>query len=168
MIAYSIMIVSLLLDGLLTNYLPYLENSLSLFTPLLTIVSIFLIYPLYYKKEKQYYITIFILGIIYDLSYTNLLFLNAVLFTILGLVVKFIHKNYEISFFKLIVYIVLIVISYEVLTGTLLFIFQVVPITLSKVLYKITHSLILNIIYAEVLLFILKLIPKKYKKIRIN
>ena len=31
-----ILIISLLLDGILSNYLPYLVNDLSLFTPLLT------------------------------------------------------------------------------------------------------------------------------------
>ena len=145
MIAYFIMIISLLLDGVLTNYLPFMENNLSLYTPLLTIVSIFIIYPLYYKREKEYFITIFILGIIYDLLYTNLLFLNATLFVILGLITKFLYKNYEVSYFKLIIYISILIIIYEGLTGILLFIFHVVPITINKVWYKITHSLIINI-----------------------
>lgn len=168
MIAYFIMIISILLDGVLTNYLPFMENDLSLFTPLLTIVSIFIIYPLYYKREKEYFITIFILGIIYDLLYTNLLFLNATLFVILGLITKFLYKNYEVSYLKLIIYISILIIIYEGLTGTLLFIFHVVPITIIKVWYKITHSLIINIVYAEFVYFILNKVPKKYKKIRIN
>ena len=76
--------ISLLLDGILTNYLPFLPNDLSLFTPLLTITSLVLIYPFFRKQEKNYYITLFIIGIIYDLFYTNLLFFHAVIFLILG------------------------------------------------------------------------------------
>ena len=53
---YIISIVSLLLDGLVTEFIPYMKNDLSLFTPLLTIVSVFLIYPFFRKKEKEYYI----------------------------------------------------------------------------------------------------------------
>ena len=47
-------------------------------------------------------------------------------------------------------------------------IFKLVPITLNKVVYKITHSLLLNIIYGELIYLILKIIPKKYKKLKIN
>ena len=81
-----IVIISLFLDGILSNYLPYLVNNLSLFTPLFTLVSIFIIYPFFKKKEKKYLISVFIIGIIYDLFYTNLLFFNAVLFFIIGLI----------------------------------------------------------------------------------
>ena len=37
-----------------------------------------------------------------------------------------------------------------------------------RLLYKISHSIIFNIIYGEILYFIIKLLPKKYKKIMIN
>ena len=74
MIPITVIIVSLLLDGILTNYLPFLVNDLSYLTPLLTVVSIFIIYPLNRKKELKFFILIFIVGIIYDLLYTNLLF----------------------------------------------------------------------------------------------
>ena len=168
MIAYIIIIISFILDGLLTNYLPFMINDLSIFTPLLTIVSIFLVFPLFYKKEKQFFITISLLGILYDLFYTNLLFFNSVLFIVIAYLTKYIYKNYEITFLKLIIYITIIIATYECLTGFILFIFQVVPITVNRVWYKIIHSLLLNIIYGEFLLGIMNIIPKKFKKIRIN
>lgn len=166
MISLIIMIISLILDGILSNFLPY--NDLSLFTPLLTIVSIFLIYPFYKKKETNYFITIAILGIIYDLFYTNLLFFNAALFLIIGYITKIIYKNLEISVIKLIIYLITIITIYELATAAIIFIFNLVPITMTKVIYKITHSLLLNIIYGEVVYIILKIIPKKYKKMNIN
>ena len=146
MIALLIMIISLILDGLLSNYLPYLVNDLSIYTPLFTLISIFIIYPLYRKKEKLYFIHIFSLGILYDLLYTNLLFFNGVLFIIIGLVIKYIVKNYELGFIKIILYMIIIITLYD----------------------KISHSLILNILYGEIMFLILKIIPKKYKEISIN
>ena len=65
MVPIIISIISILLDGLLTNYLPYEVGNLSLFTPLLTFVSIFIIYPFYRKNEYNYILHLFILGIIY-------------------------------------------------------------------------------------------------------
>lgn len=167
-ISTIILLISIALDGILSNFLPYLVNDLSLFTPMLTVIAIFMIYPFFRKKEKNYFITIFIVGMIYDLLYTNLVFFNGVLFLIIGFISLEIYKNFEISYLKLIIYLILIISAYEILTGIILLVFNMVPVTLYKVLYKITHSLILNIIYGELIYLIINLIPKKYRKISIN
>ena len=88
-----ILIISLLLDGIINNNIPYIN--LSLFTPLLTLISIIVIYPLYKKEDNKYLITIFITGIIYDLLYTNLLFYNGVLCVLLGLLNIYINKKIQ-------------------------------------------------------------------------
>lgn len=160
--------ISLLLDGILTNYLPFLPNDLSLFTPLLTITSLVLIYPFFRKQEKNYYITLFIIGIIYDLFYTNLLFFHAVIFLILGVIIKWIYKNYEITPIRIIIYISIIIICYEFLEGFILYIFQIVPVSIEKVLYKIKHSLIINLVWGEIIYGILSIYIKKTKKISMN
>ena len=163
-----ILIISLILDGLLTNYLPYLVNDLSLFTPLLTVVTIFIIYPGFRKRERKYFITIFIVGLVYDLLYTNLLFFNALIFLVIAYLSKIIYKNYEVDCFKLIIYLIGIIISYEVLCASIFFIFDLVPITIDKLIYKITHSILLNIIYGEIIYFIMNKLLKNKKKISIN
>jgi rod shape-determining protein MreD len=168
LIPIIIVIVSLLLDGILTNYLPYLVNDLSLFTPLLTVITIFLIYPFYRKKVNKYYISAFIIGFIYDLFYTNLLFFNAILFLIIAVISNYIYKNFEVTYLKLIIYLVLIITIYETLTCLIILIFNLVPVTFTKLVYKILHSLILNIIYGEIIYLIINKLPKKYKKININ
>lgn len=167
-ISTIILLISIVLDGILSNFLPFLVNDLSLFTPMLTVIAIFMIYPFFRKKEKKYFITIFIVGMIYDLLYTNLVFFNGVLFLIIGFISLEIYKNFEISYLKLIIYLILIISAYEILTGIILLVFNMVPVTLYKVLYKITHSLILNIVYGELIYLIINLIPKKYRKISIN
>ena len=143
-ISLIIVIISLLLDGILSNFLPYLYTNLSIFTPLFTLVSIF------------------------DLIYTNLLFFNGVLFITIGLLIKYIYKTYEITPLRLILYIIILITSYEFLTSLVLLIYNVVEVTFYKVFYKIINSLVLNIIYSEIIYLIIKLIPNKYKKISIN
>lgn len=168
MINALIIVIAFVFDGVLTNFLPYMPNDLSLFTPLLTLTTIFLIYPFYKKKEVSYYLLIFFLGIIYDLFYTNLLFFNAILFLGIGIFSKYIYKNFNLNYFKIIIYIIMIIVVYEATSALLILIFNLVPITLERILYKITHSLLLNIIYAEIIYFIINLLPKKYKDISIN
>jgi len=168
MIPLTIMILSFFLDGILTNFLPYLVNDLSYFTPMLTLVSIILIYPFYKKDERKYFITVFILGLLYDLFYTNLLFFNAVLFTLIALINKRIQKRISFNAMNLLGETILIIISYELLTGILLFTYNIVPVTIYKIFYKIIHSILLNILYVEGIYGIIKIIPKKYKQISIN
>lgn len=168
MIPLIIIALSLIIDGILSNIFPYTINNLSLFTPLLTLISIYLIYPFYKKKEKKYMITLFLTGIIYDLLYTNLIFYNAITFTIIGIISKYIYKHYEINYLNIIIQIILIVTIYESLNALIIILFNLVPMSISRLFYKITHSLLLNIIYSELLLLIINILPNKYKKVNIN
>ena len=133
-----------------------------------SITSLLLIYPLYRKQEKKYYITIFIAGIIYDLLYTNLLFYDAIIFTVLGFIIKKIHENLDISHIKISIYIIGLITLYELSFALFIIVFNLVPITIPKIIYKITHSILLNIIYGELTYTIIKIIPNKYKRISIN
>lgn len=168
MIPLIIITLSLILDGILSNIFPYTVNNLSLFTPLLTLISIYLIYPFYKKKENKYILTIFLTGIIYDLLYTNLIFYNAIIFTIIGIISKYIYKHYEINYLNIIIQIIIIVTTYELLNALIIILFNLVPMSISRLFYKITHSLLLNIIYSELLLLIINILPNKYKKVNIN
>ena len=168
MIPSILLIFSFFLDGLLTNYLPFLVHDLSLFTPMFTITSIFLIYPFFRKQELKFFIILFIVGILYDLFYTNLLFFHGSMFVILGFISYFIQKNFDFGFFKNIIYVIIMISSYEIITCLFLWIYNIVPVSVSELFYKISHSLLLNIIYMEVVYFIVKVLPKKYKKISIN
>ena len=168
MIAIVLMICSLFLDGILSNFLPYMINDLSYFTPMFSIVCIFICYPFYIKSEVKYYIILFIFGIIYDLFYTNLLFLDGCLFVILGYISYYLQKIFGLGYFKMILYAIVMVCTYEILFSLILFIYNMVPISISMVLYKIVHSLIINVIYLELLYVIVRIIPKKYKKISLN
>ncbi len=142
-----LLITGLLLDGILSNIIP----NTSFLIPLITITNIFLIYKFYQKHEKTYFIILAITGLIYDLLYTNLLFYHLIIFIILGIISKYIYKYFKISNFKLLLCIPLIIISYEFLTATLLFIFQIIPPDITRLTNKIVHSLLLNMIYAEVI-----------------
>lgn len=168
MISYLIIAISFVIDGILTNFLPYSVMDLSLFTPLTTIVALIVVYPFFYHQEKKYLITSLITGLLYDLFYTNLLFLNAILFLCLAFIYIKLYKLLGDGIFKILFHITLLIIIYELLTVGIILIFNLVPITSSRVIYKISHSLLLNLIYGEALYLIRKIIPKKYYKVHIN
>ncbi|MBQ8131716.1 MAG: hypothetical protein IJ193_04415, partial [Bacilli bacterium] len=81
---------------------------------------------------------------------------------------KKIYKNLDIRPLKISLYVTGLIILYELLLSFMILVFQLTPITISEILYKITHSILLNILYAEGIHFILKVLPKKWKRIDIN
>lgn len=147
-----LIILSLLLDG----YLSTIISSSSYFLPLLTLTTIYLIYPKYNKKISSYKLIVIIVGLIYDLLYTNLLLFHAVIFYILSFLIIHIYKNYSQTKLTTILSLIILIVVYELLVASIFFIFQVSTITFIKLITKIFKSLLLNIIYALVLTPILK------------
>ena len=147
-----LLLLSLILDGILSVYI----DTTSYLLPLLTLTTIYIIYPLYKNKQKTYNVIIIITGVMYDLLYTNLLFFHAIVFYLISKLIKYIYKNYNQNFFKTVLYLIIIISSYELLTSGIFFLLKVVNITTSKIVYKIIHSLLLNLIYASILYLILK------------
>lgn len=147
-----LILLSLLLDG----YLSTIISSSSYFLPLLTLTTIYLIYPKYNKKIRSYKLIVIIVGLIYDLLYTNLLLFHAVIFYILSFLIIHIYKNYSQTKLTTILSLIILIVVYELLVASIFFIFQVSTITFIKLITKIFKSLLLNIIYALVLTPILK------------
>ncbi len=156
-----IIIISFILDWIINNIVNYQYNNLSLFTPLLTIVSIFLIYPLFKKKKNNYFIVLFIIGIIYDLLFTNLIIVNRLLFLLVGYISKYIHDNYELNILTITISLIFIISIYETSLLLILVVLRIYDFSIIDLLYKISHSLLLNIIYGLVGYYLIDLNKKK-------
>ena len=146
-----IIISSFILDIILSNVLPFMKGHLSIFTSLFVPITIYLIYPFYKNQELKYYIESFIIGIIYDLIFTNLLFFDGVIFLIISLVSVKIYKNFIVDKYKNIMYVFLIIILYEFLVASIFLIFNLVPICFYDFVYKISHTLLINVVYGFLL-----------------
>lgn len=146
-----IIISSFILDIILSNVLPFMKGDLSIFTSLFVPITIYLIYPFYKNQELRYYIESFIIGIIYDLVFTNLLFFDGVIFLIISLVSVKIYKNFIVDKYKNIMYVFLIIILYEFLVASIFLIFNLVPISFYDFVYKISHTLLINVVYGFLL-----------------
>ena len=144
-----IIIISFILDIILSNLLPYWKNSLSLFTPLFVPLTIYLIYP-YYKTNKKYLREVFITGLLYDLFMTNLLFFNSFIFLILGIITISIYKKFKIDFKSNIIFSIIIIIIYEITEVIIFNISKMTIISLKELIYYIIHSILINLVYAEI------------------
>lgn len=150
-----IIAIGFILDLILSLYIPIS----SYFIPLLTITNIYLIYNR--KEENKYFIVIGILGLIYDLIHTNLLFYHLVVFLILAFITKNIHKNFKQTKLTTVIYISIIIIIYELLNIIILSMYNKNIFTINNLFNKVKHSLLFNQIYT---LIIYNFIKRTHKK----
>ena len=80
-------IISFLLDGLISNYVSINIVSPSYLRTIYTIISIVITYH-YFDNSKKYLIILIILGFLFDIVYTNTFPLNIVIFLVLYLLLK--------------------------------------------------------------------------------
>lgn len=151
-LAILLLFLSVFLDGTI----PLFFNTY--FLSNLTFVTLILIYPLFLKKKIGYFIILVISSLSYDLLYTNILFLNTILYFCIFLILE---KNYKKMTFSLILEYFLF---YQLLLFSLLY-----TIGYTKDLFfgikLIMSSFIINAIYASILYLLLK---KFYKTKKIN
>ena len=82
--------------------------------------------------------------------------------------VLLLYKYIRPTWLSLLLFIIVVISSYECMNAIIILLFQLVPMTFYRLLYKIGHSLLLNLCYGEIVYFIIWLLPSKYKRIAIN
>ena len=153
-----ILVFSFLLDGILSNYLPI--NSL--FTPLFSLVSLIIVYPYFNGNKRDYYKYAFLLGLFYDLIYTDTLVFHAFLFLFMSFLITKFTLVLSDNYLNLIIITVITIVIFRSVSYILIFITGNINIDYHVFLKGIYSSLILNIIYSVILLFITNFISDKY------
>ena len=152
-----IIIFSLFLDFLLSN-INY--SLLSYFYPMITITTIVYLSNLYTNPNRSnYYLLVFLTSIIYDSIFVGNLLITVSSFMIVAILNMFLKRHIRSNLFNNILMLILSIILYEVFILLLLFVVGYKSFEFSMLLYKITHSLLLNTIYIVIMFLVLK--PKK-------
>lgn len=152
-----IIIFSLFLDFLLSN----INYSLfSYFYPMITITTIVYLSNFYTNSNRSnYYLLVFLTSIIYDSIFVGNLLITVSSFMIVAILNMFLKRHLRSNLFNNILMLILSIILYEAFILLLLFVVGYKSFEFSMLLYKITHSLLLNTIYIIIMFLVLK--PKK-------
>lgn len=152
-----IIIFSLFLDFLLSN-INY--SLLSYFYPMITITTIVYLSNLYTNRNRSnYYLLVFLTSIIYDSIFVGNLLITVSSFMIVAILNMFLKRHLRSNLFNNILMLILSIILYELFILLLLFVVGYKSFEFGMLLYKITHSLLLNTIYIVIMFLVLK--PKK-------
>lgn len=154
-----VIILSFLFDGIFSN----LITNNSLLVPFFSLVCLLILYPYFNSNNGRFVIISGIVGLFYDIIYTDSIFVNTFIFIIISI---FIIRMSEYANYNLLNLCVLTIISiclYRVLSYLLLCIVGYLNFNEIILMKGICNSLIINIIYCIILYFITDYIGRKFK-----
>lgn len=156
-------ILAFLLDGILSKYL----TSSSLFIPLFTVMSLIIIYP-YFQIKYKYFRYSMILGLLYDIAYTNTIFYNFFIFILLCLIISFFYYIFSNTLYITFFISIIIVFVYRLIDIIFLLIFKNNNINFTLFIKSIYSSLILNVLFCIIGYIFTNIYSKKKNILRIS
>ncbi len=152
---YLVTILTIILDGYITYIYPSYFNNITYLYPMLTLSLIVSI-----SSNKDTYLKYsLIIGFIYDLLYSTIFLYNTLIFLMLAKINKKILNSIRESFIIRIILLILNIIIYDSISFLIVYLTKYNDVTFLSLFYKISHSLILNILS----LFVISFILKKYR-----
>lgn len=153
-----ILIISFLLDGILSNYLP------SNMSPLFSLIGLIVSYEFFSYDNREFYKYAFILGFCYDMFYTDTFVFYGFLFLLISMAIAGISRFLASSYLNLIIVSIICIILFRTITYFSLLITGNIIYNIDNLLESISSSLIINIIYGLIVKFICNRILKFKKK----
>ena len=160
-------IISFLLDGLLSNYMSINIIEPSYFRTIYSIISLILIFN-YFDNNSKYLKTLLIVGILFDIVYTNTFLLNVTIFLIIYLINKKINILIPNNILTINIKTYLSIIIYHTLSFLILLLANYQNYSIKLLLLILSRSFIMTIIYTTISYLLLKKIYFKIydKKIK--
>lgn len=156
---YLVLIISFLLDGILFSLFSFTTPV----SPLFTLLSLLIIYPYCDINKKNYYIYPIILGILYDITYSNSLFLNTLIFIGFSHILTKIFKLFTINFINVLVIGTISIIVYRLIVCLFMHTIGVMNLNIETLIESISYSFISNYIYIIFFYLTTTLISSKLK-----
>ena len=160
-------IISFLLDGLLSNYMSINIINPSYFRTIYSVISLVIIFN-YFDNDTKYLKILLILGILFDIVYTNTFLLNIIIFLIIYIIIKKINIFITNNIFTINLKSFLSITIYHVLSYLILLLANYQNYSIRLLTLILSKSIIMTIIYTTISYLLLKKIYFKIydKKIK--
>lgn len=161
-IAIITVVVSFLLDALVSNNIGYALTNPSFFKTIFTIIGLVSIYP-YFNNDKKYLTILIIVGILFDIVYTGTFLFVALIFVIIYLVNKFLDFFLPFNLLNINILSLISIYIYHILSFIILNLVDYNSYSINLLFNIIIRSTIGTIIYTTIIYFILTYIYNKLK-----
>ena len=158
-------IISFILESILSKFIAI---DTKLFEPITTIVALVVVYPYFHKYENKYYYLLFITGLLYDIIYTNTFLLNAIVFVMLGFVIKHSNKLFSTNFINISLVTAVTIIIYRIITYFILFIIGYVHFDIKDLFFSLTSCLLFNMIYSIILYVLIEFVYERTHRVKLG
>ena len=153
------LIVSFCLDGIVSNFIPIHSQ---LLIPLLTLMSLLIIYPYFNHHEDDYLKVAGVLGLCYDIVFTDTVFLHCVLFLLVALFIRLLNEWFSNNIVSIGFMAVLVIAFDRILEYSILSLVGFFAFDGMYLLQGIYSSILLNVIYAILLYVVTDKISRKF------
>ena len=153
-----IVIISFLLEGIVSNFVP-INGFLA---PLFTLVALIIIYPLF-DEASEYYKYAFVTGLAYDLFYTDTILFHAIIFCFMAFIITRLNLVLSDNYLNILIIMGICILIYRVITYSLLVLVSTMTFDFITLIMSFLKSLIINLIYSVLLFFVVKKCQRKYK-----
>ena len=150
---------SFILEGIFSNFI----SIHSILSPLFVLMSLIIIYPFLLNNKESYYKICFIVGLLYDLIYTDTIIVHAFLFLIIGFTITKINLILANNHINVMVMALIIIILYRLILYCLLLLTGNISFDIFDLFQSIYLSLVVNIIYIVVMNMITDEISYRFK-----
>lgn len=153
-----IIVISFILEGIVSNFVP-INGFLA---PLFTLVALIIIYPLF-DEVSEYYKYAFVTGLAYDLFYTDTILFHAIIFCFMAFIITRLNLVLSDNYLNILVIMGICILIYRVVTYSLLVLVSTMAFDFMALIISVLKSLIINLIYSALLFFVVKKCQRKYK-----
>ncbi len=153
-VAIISLVISFILDGLMSNYLSFSLINPSLFKTIYTLVALVVLLP-YFANQKKYLYLLVGAAILFDIVYTGTFILNIVIFFLIFWLNEFVNFFLSPNLLNTNIRSLLSVLLYHLLSFAILSIVDYNNFDLSLLSAIISHSILMTIIYTTILYLII-------------
>lgn len=148
-IAIIYIVISFILDSLISNLIPFNLVNPSYFKTIYSIISLVIIYN-YFDNKKKYLSILIILGILFDIVYTNTFILNVVIFLIIYIILSYLDYIIPTNIITINIKSITCISSYHILTYIILLLSNYNNYSIKLLGIILIRSIIMTIIYTTI------------------
>ena len=146
-------------DGTISNFIPLYSQ---LLIPLLTLMSLLIVYPYFNHDENDYLKVAGVLGVCYDIVFTDTVFLNCVLFLLVALFIRLLNEWFSNNIFSVGLMAMLVITFARILEYSILSLVGFFAFDWMYLFQGIYSSILLNVIYVMLLYVVTDKISRKF------
>lgn len=159
------LIITIFLDIISSIFISSAYQNINIMFPLVIVGA----FPIFYnliKSKKVFFISIIILGLIYDTLFSDVFLVNTYYFILYSLFIYIYYKNNKSSIINIFLISIMGTILYDVFIFFILILTRYSDFEITELYYKIKNTILFNLIYLIISIILLnsRILPIKKRK----